>query len=72
MGPKPKRYQQQRWLHFITFSCYRRLPFLDSVAPREIFERELERVRSFRRCCAIVDAVTARLKAVPFPFVLLP
>jgi putative transposase len=50
VGPKPKRYQQQRCLHFITFSCYRRLPFLDSVAARQTFERELERVRSWYGC----------------------
>ena len=40
-----KRYQQQRCLHFITFSCYRRQKFLASQQAREIFERELERVR---------------------------
>jgi putative transposase len=45
MGPKPKRYQHQRCLHFITFSCFRRMPLLDSVPAREAFERELERVR---------------------------
>ena len=50
MGLKPKRYQQQRCLHFITFSCYRRMPLLDSVAAREIFERELERVRRWYGC----------------------
>ena len=41
MGPKPNRYQQQRCLHFITFSCYRRQRFLDSVAARETFERDV-------------------------------
>ena len=50
MGPKPKRYQQQRCLHFITFSCYRRMPLLDSVAARNLFERELERVRRWYGC----------------------
>ena len=53
MGPKPKRYQQQRCLHFITFSCYRRQRFLDSVAARETFERELERVRCWYGCYII-------------------
>jgi hypothetical protein len=38
MGRKPKRYQHQRCLHFITFSCYRRMPLLDSVAARDRFE----------------------------------
>ena len=50
MGPKPKRYQQQRCLHLITFSCYRRIPFFDSVPARETFERELERVRRWYGC----------------------
>jgi len=50
MGPKPKRYQQQRCLHFITFSCYRRMPFLDSGEAPETFERELERVRRSYGC----------------------
>ena len=40
-----KRYQQQRCLHFVTFSCYRRQRFLATSQAREIFERELERVR---------------------------
>ena len=50
MGPKPKRYQHQRCLHFITFSCYRRMPLLNSVAARDVFERELERVRNWYGC----------------------
>jgi putative transposase len=50
MGAKPKRYQAQRCLHFITFSCYRRLRFLDSAAAREVFEKELERVRRWYGC----------------------
>ncbi|MBV8051966.1 MAG: transposase, partial [Acidobacteriaceae bacterium] len=45
MPPKPKRYQHQRSLHFITFSCYQRMKLLDSVPARETFERELELVR---------------------------
>jgi len=40
-----KRFQQTRQLHFITFSCYRRRPFLDSPARRELFERALEDAR---------------------------
>src|SRR5215467_12942183 len=50
MGSKPKRYQHQRCLHFITFSCYRRMKLLDSAAARDIFERELERVRRWYGC----------------------
>jgi len=45
MPPKPVRYQNQRCLHFITFSCYQRMPLLDSIEARETFEHELERVR---------------------------
>ena len=50
MGSKPKRYQQQRCLHFITFSCYRRMPLLDSTVARNLFERELEQVRHWYGC----------------------
>ena len=50
MGPKPKRYQHQRCLHFITFSCYRRMRLLDSVTAQNIFEHELERVRCWYGC----------------------
>jgi len=47
---KPVRYQHQRCLHFITFSCYRRRQLLSSAAAREIFERSLERVRRWYGC----------------------
>jgi len=50
MGPKPKRYQRQCCLHFITFSCFRRMPLLNSVIARGIFEQELERVRRWYGC----------------------
>ena len=39
-----KRYQEQRCLHFVTFSCWRREPLLTPAA-RDQFEAELERVR---------------------------
>ncbi len=32
--------------HFLTFSCYKRLPFLKSSRAREIFLDELDRLRS--------------------------
>lgn len=32
-------------LHFITFSCYRRLPLLGTVGARNVFVEELRRVR---------------------------
>ena len=47
---KPKRYQHQRCLHFITFSCYHRLQLLNTAATRVIFEQELERVRRWYGC----------------------
>lgn len=40
-----KRFQQSRQLHFVTFSCYRRRPLLDTGSKRELFERALERTR---------------------------
>ena len=39
------RYQQAGELHFITFSCYRRLPHLRTAAAKETFERSLEAMR---------------------------
>jgi putative transposase len=50
MHIKPVRYQDQRSLHFITFSCYHRMPLLDSATARDTFELELERVRSWYGC----------------------
>jgi REP element-mobilizing transposase RayT len=40
-----KRYYGQRHLHFITFSCYRRLPILGTGSRRTAFLRILEEVR---------------------------
>src|SRR6266852_2153101 len=39
------RYQQTGDFHFLTFSCYRRLAYLDPEAARELFESALERIR---------------------------
>jgi putative transposase len=39
------RFQQSGDLHFITFSCYGRKPFLGSAAARDLFERSLETMR---------------------------
>jgi putative transposase len=50
MSSKPVRYQHQRCLHFITFSCYHRMKLLDANSARETLERELERVRSWYGC----------------------
>ena len=40
-----RRYYGKGDLHFITFSCYRRLPLLKSARARDIFVRELAKVR---------------------------
>jgi len=39
------RYQEAGDLHFVTFSCYRRLAFLGTPWARELFERSLETIR---------------------------
>jgi len=39
-----KRYYGKGDLHFITFSCYRKLPFLATKHARDVFVRELARV----------------------------
>lgn len=51
--PKPKRFQHQRCLHFITFSCYRRMQLLKNPAARKVVETELERVRRWYECFII-------------------
>ena len=40
-----KRYYGRGHLHFLTFSCYRRLPLLKTARARHLFVRELARVR---------------------------
>jgi len=40
-----KRYYGKGHLHFITFSCYRRLPLLKTARARDIFVKELAKVR---------------------------
>ena len=37
-----KRFQQTRQVHFITFSCYRRRPYLNHDAARKLFPEALE------------------------------
>jgi putative transposase len=39
------RYQHCGNMHFLTFSCYRRLPYLASLEARNLFEDALERIR---------------------------
>ena len=46
-----KRYQETRDLHFITFSCYRRLPLLASLQAKRLFETSPEQARWQYRFC---------------------
>ena|SRR5271165_2196235 len=39
------RFQQSHHLHFVTFSCYRRQPFLDTPRAKRVFEHSLEQTR---------------------------
>lgn len=41
-----KRFQKAEALHFITFSCFHRLPLLEAAAPKDIVEAVLEQVRA--------------------------
>ena len=45
-----KRYHHSGRLHYITFSCYRRQPFLGSAEARDLFELALEQARVQYRC----------------------
>ena len=48
MLPGLKRYQHEGHLHFITFSCYRRLPYLNTHSAYTCFEHWLETLRKHR------------------------
>ena len=41
-----RRYQQTQQLHFITFSCYRRLPYLQRAEAKRLLEIALEETRA--------------------------
>jgi len=41
-----KRYQKAETLHFITFSCFRRLPLLEAIEAAETIEAVLEQTRA--------------------------
>ena len=45
MPRKLKRYYGRGDLHFLTFSCYRRLPLLRTVRARNLFVQALEKIR---------------------------
>jgi putative transposase len=38
-----ERYQQAGDLHFVTFSCYHRLAYLDTPLSRDLFEDALQK-----------------------------
>ena len=42
-----KRYQQTRQLHFVTFTCYHRCPYLADPQARDLFVDTLETVRQW-------------------------
>ena len=46
-----KRYQQTNNFHFITFSCYKRLPFLQEDRIKDTVQRILEQTRSQHGLC---------------------
>ena len=46
-----RRFQQTRQMHFITFSCYRRQPKLDTASARNSFEHSLEQTRRAYQLC---------------------
>ncbi|HEY1470247.1 MAG TPA: transposase [Candidatus Acidoferrum sp.] len=46
MPKRLKRYYGKRDLHFLTFSCCRRLPLLGTMRARDLFVHELGRVRA--------------------------
>ena len=45
MPARLRRYYNKGHLHFLTFSCYRRLPLLKMARSRDIFVKELGKVR---------------------------
>jgi putative transposase len=51
-----KRYYESADLHFVTFSCYRRQPKLDSSVRKDLFLDVLEQVRK-RYCFAVTGYV---------------
>src|SRR5437879_5306946 len=45
MPSRLKRYQEAGQLHYVTFTCYHRIQYLNSAFARDVFEQTLERVR---------------------------
>jgi putative transposase len=55
--PRLRRVYGLGYLHFVTFSCYRRLPMLGTARRRNLLLRTLEQVR--RRCGFVVVGYVA-------------
>jgi putative transposase len=51
--PHPRRFYGNGDLHFVTFSCYRRLPLLGNARRRDLFLRTLEAIRRHYRFIVI-------------------
>ena len=56
MPMRLKRYYNLKHLHFITCSCYHRLPFLNTAAARDVFLTILEETR-LKYCFVVVGYV---------------
>src|SRR5260370_8710255 len=46
-----KRFQQTKQFHFITFSCYKRQPFLHTPAAKDTVQQILEQTRKQQSLC---------------------
>jgi putative transposase len=53
MPKRLKRYYGLGHLHFLTFSCYRRLPLLNTARARNVFVRALEEIRERHRVLVV-------------------
>ena len=58
------RHQQKGHLHFITFSCYRRLPYLNDDHSRITFEHILETLRKRHRFHVLAEALACLFHAL--------
>jgi hypothetical protein len=53
------RYYGRGHLHFLTFSCYRRLPLLNTARARNLFVDALEKIRERHRFLVVGYVVVA-------------
>jgi len=59
------RFQKTGEFHFITFSCYRRLPHLGTAGARDLFESALETIR--RRYTFVVSGYVVMPEHIHLP-----